>query len=220
MRAVCDPILEEDALWRPYMSRHRQNYAWQYHNGGMWPFVGGFYVGRARAGRHARRGGRGAPRSPRANALDGWAIHRMAARPHARAGGMRGQSWNAAAFLDRARGAAAQRVAVRCGLSRARNHVTRPARRRAAIDTALRSRGRAASSRSRAPFPRAGALRQTGAGSANASSARITPPTAPSRACVVEQEAGRAAVLPSVCGVASTIESTRPPVARATGGVP
>ena len=44
VRAVCDPILEEDTLWRPYMSRHRQNYAWQYHNGGIWPFVGGFFV--------------------------------------------------------------------------------------------------------------------------------------------------------------------------------
>ena len=44
VRSVCTPILEEDALWRPYMSRHRQNYAWQYHNGGIWPFVGGFYA--------------------------------------------------------------------------------------------------------------------------------------------------------------------------------
>ena len=32
------------SLWRPYMARHRQNLVWQYHNGGIWPMVGGFWV--------------------------------------------------------------------------------------------------------------------------------------------------------------------------------
>src|SRR5690606_30081511 len=28
VRVVCEPIVEEHFLWRPYMSRHQQNFAW------------------------------------------------------------------------------------------------------------------------------------------------------------------------------------------------
>src|SRR5580704_7464734 len=44
VRAVTRPIKRSNSLWRPYMARHRQNFVWQYHNGGIWPMVGGFWV--------------------------------------------------------------------------------------------------------------------------------------------------------------------------------
>ncbi|MGH8300012.1 MAG: glycoside hydrolase 100 family protein, partial [Steroidobacteraceae bacterium] len=44
VRVVTRPIRRRSALWRPYMARHRQNESWQYHNGGIWPMVGGFWV--------------------------------------------------------------------------------------------------------------------------------------------------------------------------------
>src|SRR5580698_4887372 len=44
IRAVTRPIKRASILWRPYMARHRQNLVWQYHNGGIWPMVGGFWV--------------------------------------------------------------------------------------------------------------------------------------------------------------------------------
>src|SRR5487761_1120155 len=44
VRSVTHPIRRRSALWRPYMTRHRQNEVWQYHNGGIWPMVGGFWV--------------------------------------------------------------------------------------------------------------------------------------------------------------------------------
>ena len=99
VRAVCDPILEEDALWRPYMSRHRQNYAWQYHNGGIWPFVGGFFAA-ALAQTGLREQARDALlKLAEANALGDWAFTEwLHGRTYALCG-MRGQSWNAAAFL-------------------------------------------------------------------------------------------------------------------------
>ena len=56
-RAVCSPIAPNSRLWRPYMGRHRQNLEYRYHNGGAWPFIGGFHVlalagqGRARCRR-------------------------------------------------------------------------------------------------------------------------------------------------------------------------
>jgi hypothetical protein len=99
VRVVCDPILEQSVLWRPYMSRHRQNFAWQYHNGGIWPFVGAFWViALVEAGLHADARA-DLVRVARANALSDWAfaewLHGRTLRPQ----GMRGQSWNAAAFL-------------------------------------------------------------------------------------------------------------------------
>jgi hypothetical protein len=44
VRVVHAPIRRDSTLWRPYMLRHTQNLPFQYHNGGIWPFVGGFWV--------------------------------------------------------------------------------------------------------------------------------------------------------------------------------
>ena len=99
VRAVVRPIRKQSALWRPYMARHRQNSAWQYHNGGIWPMVGGFWV--AALARHGfkREARTELVKLARACALDDWEfaewLHGRTAAPR----GMRGQSWNAAAFL-------------------------------------------------------------------------------------------------------------------------
>ncbi|OGK84768.1 MAG: glycoside hydrolase [Candidatus Rokubacteria bacterium GWC2_70_16] len=99
VRVVCEPIPAGNSLWRAYMSRHRQNLEWQYHNGGIWPFVGGFWVAAlAQAGERDRANAELA-KLAHANALDGWSfnewLHGRTLAPR----GMRGQSWNAAAFL-------------------------------------------------------------------------------------------------------------------------
>ena len=55
VRAVTRPIKRSSPLWRRYMARHRQNLVWQYHNGGIWPMVGGFWIlALASAGRKRR----------------------------------------------------------------------------------------------------------------------------------------------------------------------
>ncbi len=99
VRAVVQPIRKQSALWRPCMARHRQNSAWQYHNGGVWPMVGGFWVAAlARCGRK-RLARAELVKLARACALDDWAfaewLHGRTAAPR----GMSGQSWNAAGFL-------------------------------------------------------------------------------------------------------------------------
>jgi len=99
VRSVVQPIRKQSALWRPYMARHRQNSAWQYHNGGVWPMVGGFWVtALARHGRK-REARTELIKLAHACALDDWAfaewLHGRTCAPR----GMRGQSWNAAAFL-------------------------------------------------------------------------------------------------------------------------
>ena len=99
VRAVVQPIRKQSALWRPYMARHRQNSAWQYHNGGVWPMVGGFWIAAlARCGRK-RLARTELVKLAAACALDDWAfaewLHGRTSAPR----GMPGQSWNAAAFL-------------------------------------------------------------------------------------------------------------------------
>jgi glycogen debranching enzyme len=99
VRAVVRPIRKQSALWRPYMARHRQNSAWQYHNGGIWPMIGGFWI--SALARHGRKRVARAElvKLARACALDEWAfaewLHGRTSAPR----GMQGQSWNAAAFL-------------------------------------------------------------------------------------------------------------------------
>jgi hypothetical protein len=99
VRAVVRPIRKQSALWRPYMARHRQNSAWQYHNGGIWPMVGGFWVAAlARCGRK-RLAQAELVKLAHACSVDDWAfaewLHGRTLAPR----GMQHQSWNAAAFL-------------------------------------------------------------------------------------------------------------------------
>jgi glycogen debranching enzyme len=99
VRVVLHPLSRQHELWRPYMGRHQQNDVHQYHNGGIWPFVGGFWVmALAGLGQHALAWAELA-RLAKVNALDDWRFtewfHGRTLVPM----GMAGQSWNAATFL-------------------------------------------------------------------------------------------------------------------------
>jgi len=99
VRVVLHPLARSHELWRPYMVRHRQNQVHQYHNGGIWPFVGGFWVlALARLGLHGQAW-RALGALAAANADGGWRFtewfHGRTLAPM----GMAGQSWNAATFL-------------------------------------------------------------------------------------------------------------------------
>ena len=99
IRVVLHPLSRKHELWRPYMARHQQNDPHQYHNGGIWPFVGGFW-----ALALARLGLMDAARNAilslaEVNALDDWRFtewfHGQTLAPM----GMAGQSWNAATYV-------------------------------------------------------------------------------------------------------------------------
>jgi glycogen debranching enzyme len=99
VRVVTRPIKQNSSLWRPYMARHRQNFVWQYHNGGIWPMVGGFWIAALVAAGHVERAKVELAKLARVCALRNWAftewLHGKTLAPR----GMPGQSWNAAAFL-------------------------------------------------------------------------------------------------------------------------
>ena len=93
------PIRRKSALWRPYMARHRQNAAWQYHNGGVWPMAGAFWLAALVEQGRRREAEKGLVQLARASQLDNWRftewLHGKTLAPR----GMRGQSWTAAGFL-------------------------------------------------------------------------------------------------------------------------
>ena len=99
VRVTLHPLSRQHESWRPYMARHRQNHPHQYHNGGVWPFVGGFWVlALAQLGRSDLAWQELAALA-RVNALGDWRFtewfHGQTLQPM----GMAGQSWNAATFL-------------------------------------------------------------------------------------------------------------------------
>ncbi|MFN3532732.1 MAG: glycoside hydrolase 100 family protein, partial [Candidatus Brocadia sp.] len=99
VKVVLDPIQENSPFWRPYMRRHKQNLPYQYHNGGIWPFVGGFWVMLlAKLGRKGLAW-KELERFASANKVNNWEfnewLHGMTGKPR----GMAGQSWNAAMFI-------------------------------------------------------------------------------------------------------------------------
>jgi glycogen debranching enzyme len=99
VRAVTRPIKQNSSLWRPYMARHRQNFVWQYHNGGIWPMVGGFWIAALAAAGRGEQAEKDLVKLARVCSLRGWGFtewfHGTTLAPR----GMPGQSWNAAAFL-------------------------------------------------------------------------------------------------------------------------
>lgn len=99
VRVVTKPIQPGHELWRVYMQRHQQNHPHQYHNGGIWPFVGGFWaLALAKLGKDAMAT-QVLGDLARACSLDDWRFtewfHGQTLEPM----GMAGQSWNAATFL-------------------------------------------------------------------------------------------------------------------------
>lgn len=98
-RAVIQPIQPEDELWRLYMARHQQNHPHQYHNGGIWPFIGGFWVmALALMGRRDLAVAE-LDKLAAANEAADWRFSEWFNGRTLQPCGMPGQSWNAAAFL-------------------------------------------------------------------------------------------------------------------------
>jgi hypothetical protein len=99
VRVVTQPIPREHARWRAYMARHQQNHPHQYHNGGIWPFVGGFWVLALAMLGQQRLAQAELLKLAGANGRDDWRFtewfHGQTLEPK----GMAGQSWNAATFL-------------------------------------------------------------------------------------------------------------------------
>ncbi|TRZ94318.1 MAG: glycoside hydrolase [Rhodocyclaceae bacterium] len=97
--SVLKPIQPESREWRPYMERHRQNLPHRYHNGGLWPMIGGFWVLALAASGRKAVAAQELARLARTNAAGDWRFTEWFDGAHGAPEGMAGQTWNAALFL-------------------------------------------------------------------------------------------------------------------------
>ncbi len=99
VRATVRPIRQDDPLWRDYMARHQQNLEYQYHNGGSWPFIGGFWIAALAAMGEKARAVEALEKLAHANSLNQWQFNEWLHGETGEPRGMTGQSWNAAMFI-------------------------------------------------------------------------------------------------------------------------
>lgn len=102
VRALYPPINPNEKDWREYYRVRNLNQPYHYHNGGAWPFIGGFYVAAlVQAGRleEARRQLGKLAEMNRQGKRDQWEFnewfHGLSGRPM----GFAGQSWSAAMYV-------------------------------------------------------------------------------------------------------------------------
>jgi hypothetical protein len=99
VRATVEPIKKNDPLWRSYMGRHRQNLEYQYHNSGIWPFIGGFWIIALAMSGFKTESSEALERLATINKEQEWKFSEWFKGDTYEAKGMAGQSWNAAMFL-------------------------------------------------------------------------------------------------------------------------
>lgn len=98
VKAMYPPIYPGEPDWRPYMAKGRQNYPWQYHNGGIWPYIGGFWVALL-SQLDKKKAKAELEKLAAANALNNWEFNEYL---HGQLGtpmGIPHQSWNMAMYL-------------------------------------------------------------------------------------------------------------------------
>lgn len=93
------PIKANSREWRKYMESHKQNFPQQYHNGGVWPFASCFWAMALFRNGFEKEAGRELEKIAGANSLKNWQFNEWFHAKTGKAMGMKGQSWNAGAFL-------------------------------------------------------------------------------------------------------------------------
>jgi glycogen debranching enzyme len=99
VKSVLQPIRKGSCSWRTYMERHNQNFPYQYHNGGIWPYVAGFWIMLLIEMGKKDLVEKDLARFAEACRIGDWSFNEWL---HGRTGeprGMAGQSWNAAMFI-------------------------------------------------------------------------------------------------------------------------
>jgi glycogen debranching enzyme len=98
VKVLYPPIYPGEPDWKPYMAKGRQNYPWQYHNAGIWPFVGGFWVwwlaryDNALAEKELEK-------LAEAAAINDWEFNEYLHGQHGTPMGIAHQSWNMAMYI-------------------------------------------------------------------------------------------------------------------------
>ena len=81
------------------MESHHQNYPYQYHNGGVWPYASCFWAMTLLKSGKVKDAWQEMETIAWLLSRDNWSFHEWFHAENGRAHGMRGQSWNAGAFI-------------------------------------------------------------------------------------------------------------------------
>ncbi|MBI2410758.1 MAG: hypothetical protein HYV32_02615 [Candidatus Kerfeldbacteria bacterium] len=98
VKVLYPPIYPGEQDWRDYMSKGRQNYPWQYHNAGIWPYVGGFWVYWL-AEHNPTLAKEELYRLALANKVGDWEFNEYLHGQHGTAMGISFQSWNMGMYI-------------------------------------------------------------------------------------------------------------------------
>lgn len=100
VQVLVPPIFPEDHDWRPYLDRDEcANKPFGYHNGGIWPYVGGFYAMALKKAGKVKLAEEELKKLAQANQVNGWEFNEWFHGKSGKPMGMIGQSWNAGTFL-------------------------------------------------------------------------------------------------------------------------
>ncbi len=94
-----NPIRENSKLWRRFMQSHKQNYPYEYHNGGIWPYAACFFAIALYKLGYKRQAKDELAKIAYANSLNSWQFNEWLHGRTGKPSGMPGQSWNAGAFI-------------------------------------------------------------------------------------------------------------------------
>ena len=99
IKTVLKPIKQGDKLWRDYMNRHNTiNRPGHYHNGAIWPFIGGFWLMLLSIS-DEKLAHLELLRLAQLNERENWAFREWFDGQTGHPGGMPRQSWNAALYI-------------------------------------------------------------------------------------------------------------------------
>lgn len=99
VEAVLNPITKNSKSWRTYMENYNLNLPYQYHNGGCWPYIGGFWVLALKNLKESKLAEGELLKLAQANKINNWQFNEWLHGKTGKPMGMAGQSWNAAMFL-------------------------------------------------------------------------------------------------------------------------
>ncbi len=98
-QVLTPPILKKEREWNEVMERRGMNKSYQYHNGGIWPYIGGFWVMMLYRLNKKKSAIRELKKLALANKVNNWQFNEWFHGKTGQPMGMPGQSWNAGTFL-------------------------------------------------------------------------------------------------------------------------
>jgi GH15 family glucan-1,4-alpha-glucosidase len=93
------PIKKADSDWTGYMLHRNQNRPWYYQNGGIWPYVGGFWVMALNLSGNKKLAKQELEKLAQSNKLNNWEFNEFLHGKTGKPMGVKKQSWNAGTFI-------------------------------------------------------------------------------------------------------------------------